>query len=286
LAQLSLFVFVLSALANDPKALLLVDEPELSLHPQSQRALVTALRALPNQSLVATHSSNILDRADARTIVRLYRAKTNVAAARASALTSPEAERLARFVSTQTSEACFGRKVVLVEGYSDRVAILRLAMRLGRDLDAEGVTVISLDGGAGITSHLQLFGKKGLALEILGLCDEDKEAHWQRELQKAQVPAADRATMKASGFFVCVKDLEQELIRALGLAEVQAVIAQEGQAVAFTSFSSQPAHIGKPVDEQLRAFLHRDNTTWVIPLVNALDLKAIPGPLHDLINHI
>lgn len=40
LAQLAVFSFVLQILKRTPKAILLVDEPEISLHPQAQRALV------------------------------------------------------------------------------------------------------------------------------------------------------------------------------------------------------------------------------------------------------
>src|SRR5579862_3096764 len=60
IAQLAIFVFAIE-LAQQPGTFLLVDEPEISLHPQSQRALMSALRALDAQMIVATHSSNLLD---------------------------------------------------------------------------------------------------------------------------------------------------------------------------------------------------------------------------------
>ena len=48
LIQLAVFVFALKVVASDPKCLLLVDEPEISLHPQAQRSL-SACRKLPNE---------------------------------------------------------------------------------------------------------------------------------------------------------------------------------------------------------------------------------------------
>jgi hypothetical protein len=286
LIQLAVFVFALKALATDAKAILLVDEPEISLHPQAQRSLSTACRKLPNQSIIATHSSSILDRADMRSIVRLHVSKGAVKAARATGLSNDEAARLARFVNPLTAEACFAREVVLVEGYSDRVALLQLASRLGRDFDAEGVTVLAMDGAGAVGTYLRLFGAAGLSLEVLGMCDEDKEDKWLSELQKAGFAVKDRASMKAAGFLVCVKDLEQEFVKALGLGGAQAVISNEGEASTFAAFQKQPTYSGASLDEQLRRFFQKDKIRWAVPLVDALNLKAIPGPLNDLISKL
>ncbi len=286
LAHLSLFAFALQAMTKSPKAILLVDEPEISLHPQAQRALISLIRKLPNQAIVATHSSNVLDRADPRNIMRLVRELRSVSARRPATLSEEDARWLARFANPQTAEACFARRVVLVEGYSDRLVILGLAQRLGRDLDAEGVSVLSLEGGSGIAAHLALLGKAGLAVEVLGLCDEDKEANWILEVSKAGIPVTDRATLTAAGFFVCVKDLEQEFIRSLGLEAVQALIAAEGEAQVFARFATQPAQATAALDEQLRRFLHGASVRWAVPLADAIDLKAIPGPLNDLLKRL
>jgi predicted ATP-dependent endonuclease of OLD family len=279
-------VFALQAMTKEPKALLLVDEPEISLHPQAQRALVGLIRKLPNQSIVATHSSNILDRADPRTLLRLHRDATSVVAKKTAALTDDDATWLVRFANPLTTEACFARKVILVEGYSDRIVLQRLARRLGRDLDAEGVSVLSLDGGSGVGAHIALLGKTGLDLGILGLCDEDKEELWIKEVSKAGIPVSDRASLGFEGFFVCVRDLEQEFIRALGIAAVQALIAAENETSSFAKFAAQPAHSGAPLDEQLRRFLHGRNVRWAAPLADAIDLKTIPGPLNDLFSRL
>jgi predicted ATP-dependent endonuclease of OLD family len=53
LAHLTLFAFSLLAINQRPGSILLVDEPELSLHPQPQKALLRTLQQLPNQFLLA-----------------------------------------------------------------------------------------------------------------------------------------------------------------------------------------------------------------------------------------
>jgi hypothetical protein len=46
---------------------------------------------------------------------------------------------------------------------------------------------------------------------------------------------------------VCVKDLEDELIRALGSAGVEEVLAAQGELETFRNFQNQPAWRGRPV---------------------------------------
>ena len=283
LIQLAIFIFALKTLENDPRAILLLDEPEISLHPQAQRALATTCRALCNQSIIATHSSNILDRADLRRVVRLSGPKFNVTASQATTLSDPEAIRLSRFVNPMTAEACFARKVVLVEGYSDRVVLLHLALRCGRNLDGEGVSIVAMDGGSGLGTYLRLYGAAGLKLAVLGLCDEDKEAKWLTELQGAGFAVADRASMKNVGFVVCQRDLEEEFVLALGVPATEAVITKEGKDSMLSTFRKQATYSALPPDQQLRHFLHKDNTQWAVPLVDALDLKNIPVALNAIL---
>jgi len=58
------------------------------------------------------------------------------------------------------------RTVVLVEGVSDRLAVEALARRRGRNLDVEGVTVVSMGGAQAIGSFLARFGPQGLDLRL------------------------------------------------------------------------------------------------------------------------
>ena len=53
------------------------------------------------------------------------------------------------------------RSVVLVEGVSDQLALEALAERRGRNLDAEGVSVVAMGGATTIGRFLDLFGPQG-----------------------------------------------------------------------------------------------------------------------------
>ncbi|MFF3290432.1 TOPRIM nucleotidyl transferase/hydrolase domain-containing protein [Streptomyces sp. NPDC003023] len=182
------------------------------------------------------------------------------------------------------------RKVVLVEGSSDRAALEALAPRLGRDLGSEGVSVVGMGGAMSIGRYLELLGPRGLDVEPAGLCDAAEEHFFRRALERAGLgPHPDRAALERRGFQVCVADLEDELIRALGTDAVEEVLASQGDLRSFRTFQKQPAQRERDVDRQLRRFLgtmrgrkiHYGRT-----LVEALGPEATPQPLLGLLNGV
>src|SRR5437588_12565589 len=68
------------------------------------------------------------------------------------------------------------RAVVLVEGISDKAALETLAERHGRDLEAEGVSVVPIGGAQAIRRFVDQFGPGGLGVTVAGLCDAGEEA--------------------------------------------------------------------------------------------------------------
>src|SRR5258706_6043737 len=60
--------------------------------------------------------------------------------------------------------------------------------------------------------------------------------------------------MERLGFYVCVEDLEDELIRAIGTAQVEAVIGSQGDLGSFRSLQRQSQWRGQPTGAQLRRF--------------------------------
>lgn len=289
MSQLAVFVFALRLLREFPGAILAVDEPEVSLHPQAQRALVALLEASAPQTLVATHSSNVLDGVDPRRVVRLRDVGGKVEAAVPSGLSDGEAIRLARLSTPLSAEAFFARKVIIVEGISDALALRAFSRRLGRSLDAEGVTLLSADGGGGLDAYLKLLGPAGLGLDVAGLCDADQEAQWGKWLEDAGLgQSLDRAGMEALGFFVCDQDLEDELIRAVGLTGVEHLVAAEGEDQALQTFAQQPQQAAKPRQDVIRAFFRKQGrkARYAPLLVDAVPAGQEPRPLTELLARV
>jgi hypothetical protein len=180
-----------------------------------------------------------------------------------------------------------GRAVVLVEGVSDQLALEALARRRRRDLEAEGISIVPIGGATNIRRFLDLFGPPGLNLRLAGLCDSAEEGDFQRGLERAGLGAGlDRAGMEHLGFYVCVADLEDELIRALGVDAVEAVIDAQGDLGAFRTFQKQPAWRGRNHQAQLRRFFGTQGSRKVQSaalLVDALELTRVPRPLDGVL---
>jgi hypothetical protein len=179
--------------------------------------------------------------------------------------------------------------VVLVEGTSDQVALQALAARRGRDLAAAGIAVVPMGGARNIRRFLELFGPRGLNLRLAGLCDAGEEADFRRGLERAGLGSnLGRADMEALGFYVCVADLEDELIRCLGAACVEQVIEAQGELGSFRTFQRQPAWQGRSSQQQLRRFIGTHSgrkARYARLLVDALDLTSVPRPLDRVLAH-
>ena len=177
--------------------------------------------------------------------------------------------------------------VVLVEGSSDQVALEALADRRGRDLAAAGIAVVPMGGARNIRRFLELFGPRGLNLGLAGLCDAGEEGDFRRGLEWAGLGSdLGRAEMEALGFYVCVADLEDELIRCLGAAAVEQVVEAQGELGSFRTFQRQPAWRARPSQEQLRRFIGTHSgrkIRYARLLVDALELTSVPRPLDRVV---
>lgn len=286
-SQATVFALALRLLAIRAEALLLVDEPESALHPQAQRALVAALREAAGQSVIATHSATVLDRVDPRHITRLRRTVAgDTEAVRATGLTAEEGEKVRRYATSHTAEAYFAETVILVEGFSDLLAVRVLARKLGIALDASGVSLISLEGATLFVHYLKLLGPAGLRVELRGLVDEDHEADWTERLNAAGITVTDRPTFNAAGFQVCDPDLEAELVAPLSEQDVDAVFDTDGALAEFQTFAGQPHQAGLSNADVQMCFVKKDKIRWASLLAEALPVAAVPQPIIDLLANL
>ena len=175
------------------------------------------------------------------------------------------------------------RAVVLVEGNSDRVALLTLAGRLGRDLAAEGVEVVPMHGITNTRTVASFHGPLGRGLPLAGLYDAGEEEVLRRGLAAAGLPtAAEPGGPEALGFHRCEADLEDELLRALGVDAVDRVIARAGEANSLRLLAGMPAQRGWTRTALHRRFLGSRSgrkARYAALFVEALEPDAVPAPL-------
>jgi hypothetical protein len=199
------------------------------------------------------------------------------------------------------------RAVILVEGASDQAALETLAARRGHDLAGGGVAIAAMGGATSIGHYLDLLGPGGEQRRLAGLCDAAEEGYFWRALRRAGIaggpsqagtgtgpsPAAmaasvPRAAMEAVGFYVCEADLEDELIRALGVVPVEDIIDGQGELRSFRTFQKQPAQQGRPAEVQLHRFMGTRSgrkSQYARLLTAALELSGVPRPLDRVLAH-
>ena len=144
-----------------------------------------------------------------------------------------------------------------------------------------------IGGAHAVGTYLERYGSRGPDLRLAGLCDVGEEGAFRRALERAGLGAnLTRDDMEKLGFFVCVRDLEEELVRALGSAAVLGVVEEQGELRPFRTFQKQLAKRDLGLDEQLWRFMWNRKIRYAPLLVGALDLDRVPGPLDGVLAHV
>jgi len=129
---------------------------------------------------------------------------------------------------------------------------------------------VAMSGATNIRVFLREYGQAVVG----GLCDAAEVDVFQRALGTRDI--------EAFGFFVCDVDLEDELIRALGTARVEQIIAAAGELASLRTLQKQPAQRYRTLEHQLRRFMGVRSTRkfrYARLLVAALEPDEVPRPL-------
>lgn len=178
------------------------------------------------------------------------------------------------------------RTTVLVEGRSDEVALRALARSWGHRIP-DAVEVLPLGGITNIRSVATRLHADGHALA--GLYDAPEVGFVRRGLAVAGAIPAEDADLEAYGFFCCTRDLEDELRRALGTAEVERVIAAAGETRSLDRLAQMPAQSGWSREDLLARFMTSRSgrkERYARLLVEALPRGSEPAPLRSLLAHL
>ena len=150
--------------------------------------------------------------------------------------------------------------VIAVEGRSDKVVLETISRTLGRDLTAEGIAIRAIGGAHAIRRFVAELGPD---VDVRGLCDENEQHLFRRALDDV---------------YVCIPDLEGELIRALGVERMLQIVDRD----AFATMQRQPAQRGRPVELQLHRWLRASSSRshrYLPILAEALEPDDVPAPL-------
>jgi hypothetical protein len=177
----------------------------------------------------------------------------------------------------------YPRVVVLVEGHSDAVALRVLCRRAGVAVDGEAIRIVDMHGVTNVGRFLREVGDD---VVVLGLCDSPERRFVARALRRRGHPVDSDDDLARWGFQVCHRDLEDELVRALGPERVVAVLGELGERERFQAFQRQPQWRGRDIRDQLRRFAgtHSGRKALLAErLAAALEPGTEPPPLARLV---
>lgn len=189
-----------------------IDEPEIHLHPTSQRSLARLLHDSTNQKVIATHSSDIVGAFDVSDVVVVRAGGEAVQSVRD--FLNDDERTMVRWWVRDKLEPLTSARIVTVEGLSDRILVERIAELTDRSLDRLGISVIESDGNAEIQPIAKLFGPDGFRIPVSRLIDDDATDKIAAALG---VPETD---LGQHSVHVSMKDLEDEYVSAFGATAV------------------------------------------------------------------
>ncbi|TBG84493.1 ATP-dependent endonuclease [Rhizobium leguminosarum] len=201
-------VALLAAIHNDEIGCLLIDEPEISLHPQHQAFIMDEMvrvagdPADPAKKLIviATHSASMLSlrRIDELPSIAFFNSVHKPPAQIHVGDGLLDRKKLASLVarlSTTHRMAMFAERVLLVEGPSDEVIVTQLAHRLDLHLLARNAQILPVTGKGEFGEAAKLFEvmKKHVAVlaDLDALADDNKLVSYFSG-RSAAAPVADR----------------------------------------------------------------------------------------------
>ncbi|MEJ6013382.1 AAA family ATPase [Corynebacterium sp. H127] len=217
-----LIAMTLFDLAEDAANVIAIDEPEIHLHPASQRTVADLLTNTTNQKILVTHSPYIVQRFDPEQVVAVR--PDGSSRQLTPGKFSIEEKYRAHWWSSLILEALTARFAILVEGIADRLIVEAAARAMGISLDQIGAVVFELGGAENFPEVYKLLGKNGFGVDVLGLVDKEEKGRWIGAV------GGKPKHVEGSTVFVSDADLEDEYCRALGADTVAARLIEAGVA--------------------------------------------------------
>ncbi|MDD3595997.1 AAA family ATPase [Sulfuricurvum sp.] len=201
------------------------EEPELYLHPQAQRSLLSTLKELSTESqvILCTHSSSLLNLEDYKSIAIVRKDistnQTSITQYQSELFIGNEKQKfnLLSWINPDRAELFFAKKVILVEGATEKTIIPFIAKKLG--IFKFEYTLIDCASKDNIPLYIELLNK--FKIPYIAVYDKD---HQQSKNQDARNSAdiisskiENKIDFNIGKSIVFINDIEEELGYTAGL---------------------------------------------------------------------
>ena len=219
-------ISILAALFDESVEVLLIDEPEVSLHPQLQSYLLREMKNVVKKYnktiIISTHSAEMIELNKASDLCNYIFFRKNTLPKQISPdapeLNSVKLKDFLLRMSLIYNEGFFAKKVLLIEGSSDMILCRYLCNRLDLNLDVAGSQIIPVEGKGQfpiITKLFRLIGKEVCVLTDLdGFTDDNSIINLFSELPEGTKIANDHGNENLQSMIREIKTKIDEVIRS------------------------------------------------------------------------
>ncbi|WP_134740342.1 AAA family ATPase [Nocardioides sp. 503] len=215
----------------------LLDEPDVFLHPDLQRRLARALFATGQQTVLATHSVEILAEAEPGSAVWIDRSRRTAERPRSDGALGLMGRRLGSGYELGVGRALRSNLALFVEG-DDVPIIAHMARQLGvRDVaSSDGYATIPLGGfsrNALAGAFAETMSALGSTVETIVVLDGD--------MRSSEAVRLETAALAAAGAHVHIwrcRELENYLLNARAIAKVSGLSPSDAETLLQDSIAS------------------------------------------------
>ena len=155
--------------------LVIIDEPELHLHYQFQNEYIKVIEALNKdqkcQYILVTHSDSLINSKTIHNVKRFALDIDNYTVVKYPTITSDEVTLVKILDNTKSSYAFFAKKVILVEGESDRYFYKSLLDFLHPNSFSQEIAILDITGKGSLEKWKTFFTSFGLFVSFIGDLD-------------------------------------------------------------------------------------------------------------------
>lgn len=206
--------------------LLAIDEPEIYLHPDVQRQLLTLLRGLNTDVLLATHSVEIISEADPAELLLVQKGKQSAQRLRDVEGMQSALNVIGSSHNVALAQLARTKKIIFVEGFDDFRTFRRFAKILGFDELAAGSDLTAFEsGGFSSWERIRSFAwgvKRAIdaGMKIFAIYDRDyycdeEVAHITAELRAELTNATILGRKEMENYLLQVAVLQRALDKQL-----------------------------------------------------------------------
>lgn len=218
-------ISILAALFDEEVEFLLIDEPEVSLHPQLQsyllREMKNAVKKYGKTIVISSHSAEMIELNKAEDLSNFVffnnKELPKQISPSAPELSNKQLQDFLLRMSLIYNEGFFAKRIFLIEGASDMIMCRYLCNRLDLNLDVAGSQIIPVDGKGQfpvIAKLFRLIGKEVFVLTDLdGFVDDNSVINLFTSLPKAVEIANFYGNGDLQGMVRDVKTKIDELIQ-------------------------------------------------------------------------